>query len=256
MAKYDTPPFMNRDGDSLIYNEKDMELIYFVPEKHFESKIAQEYGPYITLVGEFNYARFKNGKLVGKITQFYFPTLFMCKPDHMDKISSKELSSKYPKEYKDDNSDYRMLIFKYGDQLVNSVHVPQMMDNVEQLFKLFFISGNIPNTVSYDTIHNHFKDNMNLNGDDYGITMQLFGMITSEICRDPDDESNPFRLSKSINTDMKSYKSVSVKAIPGYVDPYSSITSEYYDKALTNAILLTQKGERAASPIEKVFTTS
>ena len=56
MSKYGVPSFMKRDGDSLVYDE-DGELIYFIPEQHFESNIAIEYGAYMSLLGDFNYAR-------------------------------------------------------------------------------------------------------------------------------------------------------------------------------------------------------
>ena len=253
MSKYGVPSFMKRDGDSLVYDE-DGELVYFVPEQHFESNIAVEYGTYISLLGEFNYARYnKSGKIIGKVEPLYFPSIFLCKPSDIRNTDGETLSKKYPKAFVNDTSEYRQLVFRKGDQLVENVHVPQVLSNAELMFKLFLISGHVPNTIPYDELHNHFKDSMNLNGADYGVTMQLFGMIISEICRDKDNESIPFRLGKNIDKSMHDYKSVSVKAIPQYIDPYSSFTSEYYDESIMSAILLGNKN--AGIPVEKVLTT-
>ena len=71
----------------------------------------------------------------------------------------------------------------------------------------------------------------------------MFGIIMSEICRDPNNEAIPFRLSGVKN--MNQYKPISLTMIPKYVSPYASITSENWDQAVVNAII-TNPGRRSS----------
>ena len=240
---YDIPGFVKRKDDSLLFNIPDSELIYYVPEYYFTNNIAQIHGPYYSLLGIFNYSIFdKNGKNNG-LHDFNFPTIFLCKPYEVEKIKDVKLTKNV------DSTNYRLLKFKYGDELVSNVKVPKIIDNVEAFFKTFIISGKIPTTIPYDKLHEYFKENINLNGSDYGINMQLFGIIISEICRSCSDESKPFRLSNISN--MNDYKPISIKTVPNYISPYVSFTSENFDESIMAAMVM---DEDKPSPLEKVLT--
>ena len=93
-----------------------------------------------------------------------------------------------------------------------------------------------------------FKENIKLNGSDYGINMQLFGIIVYEICRDPKDLSKPFRLAK--NDNMNDYRPISIKAVPNYVSPFVSMTSENFDESLVASVTMDQN---KPSPLEKIL---
>ena len=87
-----------------------------------------------------------------------------------------------------------------------------------------------------------------MNGFKYPLNNQMYGIIVSELCRDPKDLSRPFRVTKSTN--MTDYKSMPILQIPKYVSPYTSITSENADEAIANAIINKSKTD---SPLEKVM---
>ena len=74
--------------------------------------------------------------------------------------------------------------FKKDDKVVVSVKVPKSVENAEEFFRLFN-TGKLPTTIPYDELHRYFIENIRLNGENYGITMQAFGMLISEVCRDP-----------------------------------------------------------------------
>jgi len=80
--------------------------------------------------------------------------------------------------------------------------------------------------------------------------MQLFGIMQSELCRDPKDLSRPFRLTDM--KDMNAYKHVSIKEIPNYISPYVSITSENFDESLMASILIDDKDIKS-TPLEKII---
>ena len=86
--------------------------------------------------------------------------------------------------------------YKKNDPIIVSTKVPQEIENVEILMNLFVITGNIPNSIPYDTIQNYFIDNMRMNGNSYNISLSMFGIIISELCRDPNNINTSFRLSK------------------------------------------------------------
>lgn len=249
--KYKVPPFLKRDGDSLLYND-DGKLLFVVPEKFFETKCAYEYGAFYCLVGVFNYCRVsKTGAKVGKVKPFHYPTMIICKPsDVQRKADGAELNKKFGSF--EDDTKYRVLYFSKGDQVIQSVHTPEVMDNVESFFSMFFITAKIGNTIPYDRLHEYFEENFNLNGGDYGVSAQMYGMIISETCRDKDNLSIPFRNGKNIDKDLHAYKTIPVTQNPNYVDPFVSITSQYWDESLMSAILL--DGDKH-SPLEKVMTT-
>ena len=252
MADYKVPPFLKRDGEALLYNGEG-QLIYAVPEEYFTARVAEEYGSYYVLIGMFNYMQVnKNGTKVGKTKPFDFPTKFMCKPSSMEqKVSGVELNKKFGGF--EDEVLYRLLIFNKGDEVVHSVFVPEAIENVEYFFRLLFMVARLSNTIPYDKVHEYIKENMNLSGSDYGVNAQMYGIIISEIFRDKDDTSIPFRNGKNIDNDMKAYKTISMTKTPNYIDPYVSITSQYWDESLMSAVLLSQKGEDKGSPLEKIM---
>lgn len=241
MSNYKVPPFIKRDGDALLFSEPDKELLFYVPEVYFERSNAIIVGEYVNILGIMDYTIVdKNGKNSG-LKSFYFPTVFLTKPSSIEKIKKVKLT---------DNSnedDYRVLRYKQNDQVVVSVKVPQSINNVEEFYKLF-TSGKLPTTIKYDNMHNYFTDSIALNGASYGVSLQLFGILISEMCRSQKDIKKPFRLSNS--NDMTAYQTVNIREIPRYVDPYASITSENWDEAVVSSII---NKDHKNSPMEKLL---
>ena len=238
------PAFLRREGEALLFNG-DGELIFYVPEEYFSpnSKIASIIGERVSMMGICNYVLVDKSGKKGPVTAFHFPTIMLCRPSTTEVVKNLQLTKT------SDPIDYRLLHFKDGDEVITNVKVPKLIDNVEVFFSMFLITGKIPTTIPYDKIHEYFKENANLNGFDYKITMQLFGIIISEICRNPKDTSQPFRFTSMDN--MCGYKPISIKAIPNNISPYVSITSENFDESLMAAI--TTKEDKY-SPLEKVLT--
>lgn len=239
--------FYRKEGDSILYNGKG-ELIYYIPEVFFASDSAIVVGNYINLLGIFNYAIFdEKGKSSGLKT-FNFPSVFLAQPGEVEKVKDLKLTKYSEKQ------DYRLLKFRDGDKLIVQTRVPKDIQNVESAFKLFVITGNAPDTIPYPEIYKYFIESMALNEGAYGVSNQLFGILQSEIYRDVDDHTKPYRLSAAKKRqDWHEYKNVSVKDAPNYISPYVSITSEYFDDSLIQATMMDDKKIKA-SPLEKVLT--
>ena len=238
------PSFVKRVGDSIVYNG-DGEFIFYVPEKQYDLSIVKSIGDYISLLGVINYSIEKNGKSSGLKT-FNCPTRFITKPYTFEKVRGVRLIKT------DKKQDYRLLKYKKGDPIIVSVKVPEEIENVEQMMNLFVITGNVPNTIPYDKLQNYFIENMDMNGNSYGLSLQMFGIIISELCRDPKKLDQPFRLSKS--KDMTNYPTLSIKEISKMISPYSAIISENFDDSVVHAAM--NKNKNVDIPLEKVLMGS
>ena len=245
------PPFAKRDGDALLFNQ-DGRLEYYIPEDYFGSKSARIEGAYVTLLGSFNYRIYSSTDKPGKIMTFNFPTIFMCRPGEIQKNKKLKLDE-HLKE-----SEYRILIFNKGDQLITRLHTEQNIDNMSELFRLHLKTGRVPNTIPYDELYTYPYECMELNGGKFAVHSQAMGLLYSKICRDPDDISKPFRMSKAIDKFMVGYKTISLTTASKMISPFVAITSENIDLALVSAVLLsndekTGKIKHRESPLERVM---
>lgn len=233
--------------DESVYYVGDGEFLLFVPEVYFDRKVAVIEGVYTEVIGILNYSvNPPKNNLSKDLKTFYFPSRFITKPNRVEKIKDFAITKNY-------TADYRVLYYKNNgeDQIIVSTKVVQDIENVEDLFRLFVNTGNIPTTIPYDKIYQYFYDAMTINGKGYKLHTSIFGLLTSELCRDPNDINKPFRLGESIDKDICSYKPISIKEVPKLVSPFTSLTSENFDKAAIGAIM--NKNNDTNSPIERIL---
>lgn len=248
------PDFLKLDGESLLYNKNDeSELLFYIPEVFFDDStknpIARIDGEYVSCLGLFNWNIISKSGVLGKFRLFNFPTMVLSKPSDIDKVKNLSLGD----EIAPDN--YTILRFRYGDEVISQIHVPQLVDNVELFYKLAVISSKIPNTISYKDGWEIFLKNAELNGINYKLSAQLFGILWSELCRDPNNIANPFRLSKEVDQKKYfSYNPISIKMSPKYISPYTAIISENFDEGIMAADILSTKSDKDLldSPLEKI----
>ncbi len=237
---YSVPKFLRRDGDALLFNQEG-QFVFYVPELYFDRGDAQIKGEYINLIGIMDYTIYnKDGSNIG-LKRFNFPTVFLSKPSRIEK--SKNLRLKKSVE----PQDYRLLIYEKDDAVVVSVKVPQNIANVEDFYRIF-LTGKLPTTIPYDKLQNYFVDAMELNGSSYGMSLQMFGVVISEMCRDQSNMAKAFR-----HTDFKDqmeYRAISIKDLPKYISPSASIGSENWDLGVVGAIM---NPTNTNSPMEKLL---
>lgn len=235
------PAYFKRVNDSVVYDGQGTLKVY-VPEKQFDLNIAKIHGDFIDILGIVPYAiEDKSGKM-GKLHKINYPTVFSTKPTKVDKLTNVVLT----KESK--AQDYRVLSFANGAPIVVHTKVPQSTDYVKAMLNLFIITGNIPNTIPYDKIHEYLDRNIRANGANYGINAQLWGVIFSELCRSKKDPDIPFRLSK--DTDMYNFEPMSVKEVSKILSPFAAIQSENFDDSVVHAIMTDRE---STSPLEKIL---
>lgn len=243
----EVPKFLKLEGEALIFNQEG-ELLFYIPEEFFgksKNPIAQIVGSYVSTIGICDYVIVSKDGKHSEPKPFRFPTIFLCKPSYVEKEKNVKLTKT------SGGNEYRVLHFHKGDEVVSQTRVPQIIDNVEYFYQLMVITGKIPTTIRYDKGHEYFTENMELNGSGYGLSMQLFGILWSELCRDPNDISKPF--CTTTMKDMNGYRPISIKTSPNYVSPYVSLTSENFDESLRAAIVMDDE-EIQYSPLERVVT--
>lgn len=245
------PPFTKRDGDSLLFNQ-DGYLQYYIPEDYFIGNSAVIEGSYVKLLGSFEYRIFDENDKPGKLMTFNYPTMFLCRPGEIKKEKELKLSNDVEPDM------YRILTFYKGDQLITRIHTEKNIDNVSELFRLHLKTGKVPNTIPYDSLYTYPYECMELNSGRFSIHAQATGLLYSKICRDPDDVSKPFRLSKAIDKSMSGYKRISINTASKMISPFVAITSENIDLAIVSAVLLSDdeksgKIKHKESPLERVM---
>jgi hypothetical protein len=244
------PVFCKQDGEKILFNQTG-ELLYYIPEKYFQdtkTTIAKIEGQYVSTIGVFDWALVSDTGKVGKAHPFKYCSIFLCKPSSVEKVKNVSLNGLTP-------MDYRVCHFVKGDEVISDINTPKIVDNVEILFKAMIYKQNcMPPSIPYDKAQDYFPENMELNAKGYGLNMQNFGFMISELYRDPTDISKPFRLSKAIEKSMTGYAQLSIIDIPKYISPLISISSQNWDDGLMAAIQMNKDGIYNESPLNKVVT--
>jgi hypothetical protein len=232
--------FLKQDKEKVLFSG-DGELIYYIPEKYFESKAAIVIGEVVETIGIFTYAVFNKAGKMETMKLFDYPTKISCRPNSIEKVKDYHLTgTSEPKAY-------RLLHFKKDSELICNVNIPKEFSNLK-LFLNLFMRANLPDNIPYNEVQNYVMDNAVLNNFNYKVSAQTIGWLISEIYRDAKDLSKPFRLSGS--NDMTAYKAISVDNVPKYTSAFTAITSDNADEAIAAAMTTKGTGE---SPLEKIM---
>lgn len=241
-------PFLREEGTSLFFDRKGKKLVYYVPEKLFNSNLVFVDGEIYSLMGIFEYAVVdaKTGKQ-DLIKTMNYPSIFQCKPNRVEKMKNVKPTPL------SEEGDYRYIEFLDGDMAVKSILTPELIDNVEEFFKMFFVTTKMPKSIKAQDLWKYLVENFIVNGGNYNVDYHLLAIITAENCRATNDMSKLYRL-----TDMKDpydYTLLSIKETPKFNSPFSSLTSEHFDQAVVSAVLLSDKDEKDIknSPLEKLI---
>lgn len=235
--------------DDAVYYDGTGEFVFLVPEIYFERQHAIVTGEYINMIGVLNYniISSEDEDVTKDMQVFKYPSVFLSKPGKMEKIKNLKFPEGKPE-------DYRILHYSNNgyDQIICNINTPQDVSYVEEFMQIFVKTGKVPKNIPYDTLHEYYLENMALNGGDYGISAQEFGVLVSELCRDPSNESRPYRLSKHMNANKTNYIPISIKELSKIVSPFTSIATENWDEAVVNAGLI-EDNDVKYTPMERIM---
>jgi hypothetical protein len=237
----DTPSFIKVKGDSYVF-ANDGTFKFFVPERFFSNKLAEFVGEYISLFGVVPYALFdKNDKPIGKLRTFKFPVSFLTSPDEIELVKGLVLTKNNSPE------DYRVLKYHKDGVIVVNYNIAEDAENIQKFYSALDTAA-LPNNINYNELQNYFIRNVQLTGNKYGVSLQLIGVVMSELCRSRKDDSKPFRLEN--NPDMNAYQWIAIRDVPRDTSPFAAITSEEWDVAVVSSIMVDTVKD---SPLEKIM---
>lgn len=240
--------FYKKVGKSYVVDlKKGQEVRYFIPENWFSSNIVFAVGEYYNLLGVFSYALYdEKDKMIGELHQFNYPTAFLAEPYKIDTAKDLVLGKYGHPE------DYRVLRFRPGDKLIVEDQVPQSIETVEDLFRLWVITGHIPNTIPYTELHEYLLENVKYSGNKYkGVPIQMIGIMVTKMARDINDPSKPFRLSPEKKKKIwNAYSSCPIVDVPKYISTYAAFTSVNFDDSIIAACEIEKENH---SPLERVL---
>lgn len=238
--------FYRTEGDAVVYNGKG-EFVFILPEHYFESRCAIIVGEFVNILGILSYYIEDEKGNKGPLKTFFYPAIFLSQPYTIEKMKNVKLTKNT------EEMDYRLLRFKDGDKIIVQQKVPQMIENVEEFFRLFLINGHVPETIPYNRIDEYFREAIDVYGNSYGVHEQMIGLLATEVCRDASDPSKPFRLSKAKkNHDWLNYKNISLNEVPDYISPFVEATSERWDDSIIRATMMDEKDIKS-TPLERVL---
>lgn len=237
----DTPSFIKVKGDSYLF-ANDGTFKFYVPEKYFSNKLAVFEGECINLFGMLSYAIFdKNDKPIGKLRTFKFPISFLTKPDEI------EIAKQIKLTINNKPDDYRILKYHKDGVIVVNYNIAEDAENIQRWYSALD-TGALPNNLPYNELQNYFIRNIQLTGNKYSVSLQLIGIVISELCRSRKDIDKPFRLEDS--NDMNAYQWMSIKDIPRSTSPFTALQAEEWDKAVISSITIDSQKD---SPLEKIM---
>lgn len=241
--------FLREINDQVIFVGNYMEV--YLPKFYFEKGIATTKGVEIETLGIFNFKVFSSEekKENSPVRTYSFPSIISTKP-------SSSYNANIPKLVEEaDESEFTVLKYYKGDVFITNVNTTQKSDNV-QMFIDLLNAGKLPKTIPYDKILELEIINTSFNGVNLKVPGTVMELIISEIYRDKQDLTKPFRLraGSGQKVSMYDYKAINMKSIPTFNSTFTAVTFEDIDYNLTASVNKTRQGKKElVSPIEKTI---
>jgi hypothetical protein len=222
-----------------------------IPEDYISHNIAELIGNEIDTFGLFNIYVWDDYDIEHTKPRtffFKFPSRIRTAPSVIDTRRGK------------DGEKIRVLKYEEGDILIKSVAIQENSDVARQMLDIMF-NAYLPDTIPYNNIYSFWTRVNIFNGVKPAANEAILKIIISEICRDPDDLSRPFRhylrdkfLHGGVIGDMSKRKMLNIRNIPKYNSTFASVTSGNAKQGITSSIARIRSGKiDKDSPIEKAI---
>ena len=234
-------------------------LVIQIPETFIEKGISSINRTTVTTIGIFDgyiFDDYSNDNISDADHKFTLkiPSNIFLTPSHIEK--STRIVERVETETFEKENIYN-LIFLEGDTFMLSSNVVQECSTVDN-FMYMLLNGQIPKNIKYDELPNLWLQCSIINGSGtLGSDFSIFGMIISNLVRDPQNFSVPFRLvcDKYFSKGIMNGKMMSYQAIPRYISNFTAITGSDPRQGITVAMarVYGDKEKDVKSPIEEVI---
>ena len=182
------------------------------------------------------------------------PSNIFLKPSHINKTSrivENTENETFSKE------TFYELIFLKDDTFIVSTSIVQSYNTVDN-FIYMLLNGQIPKTIRYDEIASLWADCAFLNGSgSLKSDFNTLAMIVSNIVRNPNNYSEPFRLSydKYYAKNIFNGKMLRYLDIPRYISNFTAITGSDPRHSVTVALerMHGEKEKDTKTPVEEII---
>ena len=242
---------MATNGDS--YFRVEGEYIYltapycefYIPEEFFKdsSSFAVDMGETMRVIGLFNVAFFKDGKVIEERTM-NIPTWITLYINESEKHQIKLPHAEEPVLC-------RVLSFYEGNRVMNAMIIEDSEDMLTYL--QLICAGKIPHSVPYSKAAALWKKNQELAGESLGVPAMIEELILSVAYRCKDDPTKKFAYEIGRNPKMSEYdyEMASIREICRYQSTFAGVTFEDMDSMITSSLNKTRYNkEEQDSPLE------
>jgi len=239
--------FVEKDN-KLYFNGNYMEV--YIPEFYFEKEIATLLTDKVKTLGIFNFKVFSSEQNKDKadLHIFKFPSFIETKPSSFEKETLK-LSKDF------DEDSYRILKYYKNDEFIVNLNIVKSTDTTKFFIELLH-AGKLPKSIPYNEIVDLELASSFINGSNLGVPSTVIELIASEICRDKNDLSKPFRFKAGSKNKVSlyDYKPINIKTISTVTSTFTAVTFEDINYNLVTSINKTRYNEtETESPIEKTI---
>jgi hypothetical protein len=214
-----------------------------IPAEYMDHNIAEIIGQEVDTFGLFNfyvYDSYDVENIKPRVFFFKFPSRIRMAPSSI----GDRRGEKGEKEY--------VLKFEEGDTLITSTAIQENSDVARQMIDIMF-NAYLPEAIPYHEIHQFWTQVNRFNGVKPAASEAVLELVVSELARDPNDLSRPFRLLMRDDRNVSSgaRKLINIKNIPKYNSTFASVTSGNAKQGITSSIARRRQGKPdKSSPIE------
>ena len=222
----------------------------FEPDEETKSSIAVQYADGFKVVGLFNMRFYESDDVPRdstKLRTFNFPNMIMTYPTDFT-------SAKLKLTETSEADQYLVLMYYMGDVVMMAEEI-QSTANCTKFLNMI-TKGKIPNTIPYEHFEAIWQTNFRINKFNPRVPSVILQLIWSEMCRDPDDITRPFRmLYGKGNVDSTAYTETNMNNVAAATSVFSALSFEKIKEKLAASINMTKTGtEQRRSPVEEVLT--
>ena len=244
--------FVKRDG--AIYLNVPYAEAYIAKdlfnEDETQSTVATRYGDGFRVVGIFNIRFFDSDtepRESKRLRTFNYPNMILTHP-------SESLIAKISLDPNQEPEDYYILKYYLGDEIMSAEEI-KMVANCTKFLNMI-TRGKIPNTIPYSQFCEIWENNFQINSFNPGVPAVVMQMIWSEMCRDPNDITKPYRVIYGKgNASQTGYLPANMNNVASASAVFSALSFERQGETLATSLNMTRDGVvQHRSSIEEVLT--
>lgn len=241
-------PFLKLVGETLYINTPMLRI--YLPKDYFgDGGISEMYEDKVQTIGMFYFSTHSSiDAPLDDTKNMYFLKLPLTFTIQFDKIEDAKITIRGVED------SFRVISCYNDNVFIENINFVQNGGNVMKFLNLLNTAK--LSRVKYSDLFELFMSTMFLNNVDLQVPSTILEGIITELCRQPNNISEPFRqmAGRDPNVDEFSYRAISSKLLAHVASTFASIDYEDFNKALTVSSERTrsQKKDRV-SPVEKVI---